>query len=58
MLKRFPSDKINGTKNAYFFILRAPAHHCFTFPLQVYIFIQKNDGLFDFKTSQFLSKLK
>ena len=33
MLKEFPSDKINGTKSA-FFLLRAPIHHSFTFKLQ------------------------
>ena len=32
MLKRFISDKINGTKNAFFFLSRA--HHSFTFNLQ------------------------
>ena len=31
ILKRFPWDKINGTKNALFFLLRAPTHHSFTF---------------------------
>ena len=34
MLKKFPSDKINGTKNYLFFLSRAPAHHSFTFNLQ------------------------
>ena len=34
MLKEFPSDKINGTKNALFFLLRAHIHHSFTFKLQ------------------------
>ena len=34
MLKKIPSDKINGTKNALFFLLRAPTHHSFTFNLQ------------------------
>ena len=34
MLKKFPSDKINGTKNALFFLLRAPTHHSFTFNLR------------------------
>ena len=34
MLKNFPSDKINGTKNALFFLLRAPTHHSFTFNLR------------------------
>ena len=33
MLKKFPLDKINGTKNALFFLSQAPAHH-FTFNLQ------------------------
>ena len=33
MLKKFPSDKINGTKNALFFLSRAPTHHSFTFNL-------------------------
>ena len=27
VLKKFPSDTINGTKNALFFLLRAPTHH-------------------------------
>ena len=35
MSKKFPSDKINGTKNALFFLLRAPAHHSFTLNLRV-----------------------
>ena len=34
MLKKNPSDKINGTKNALFFLSRAPAHHSFTFNLR------------------------
>ena len=34
MLKKFPSDKINGTKNALFFLSRAPTHHSFTFNLR------------------------
>ena len=34
MLKKFPSDKINGTKNALFSLLRAPSHHSFTFNLR------------------------
>ena len=33
MLKKFPSDKISGTKNA-FFLSRAPTHHRFTFNLR------------------------
>ena len=31
MLKTFPSDKINVTKYALFFLSRAPTHHSFTF---------------------------
>ena len=34
MLKIFPSDKINGTKNALFFLLRAPTHRSFTFNMR------------------------
>ena len=34
MLKKIPLDKINGTKNAAFFLSRAPAHHSFTFNLR------------------------
>ena len=34
MLKKFSSDKINGTKNAIFFLSRAPTHHSFTFNLR------------------------
>ena len=34
MLKKFPSDKINVTKNALFFLSGAPARHSFTFNYQ------------------------
>ena len=34
MLKNFPSDKINGTKNVLFFLSRAPTHQSFTFNLR------------------------
>ena len=34
MLKKFPSDKINGTKNACFFFSRVLAHYSFTFNLR------------------------
>ena len=34
MLKKFRSDKINGTKNALFFLSRAQTHHSFTFDLR------------------------
>ena len=33
ILKKFPSDKINGTKNALLFLSRAATHHSFTFNL-------------------------
>ena len=29
--KKIPSNKINGTKNALFFLSQAPTHHSFTF---------------------------
>ena len=32
--KKFPSDKINGTKHALLFLSRAPAHHSFNFNLR------------------------
>ena len=34
MLKKIPWDKISGTKNALFFLARAPTHQSFTFNLQ------------------------
>ena len=34
MLKHFPQDKINVTKNALFFLSQAPTHHSFTFNSQ------------------------
>ena len=34
MLKKFPLDKINDTKNVLFFLLLAPTHHSFTFNLR------------------------
>ena len=34
MLKKIPSNKINGTKNALFFLSQAPTHHGFTFNLR------------------------
>ena len=34
MLKNFPYDKINVTKNALFFSFASPTHHSFTFNLQ------------------------
>ena len=35
MNEKLPSDKTNGTKKALFFLLRAPAYHCFTFNLGI-----------------------
>ena len=34
LLIKFPSDKINGRKNALFFLSRTPVHHSFTFNLR------------------------
>ena len=34
MLKKLLSDKMKVTKNALFFLWRAPTHHSFTFNLQ------------------------
>ena len=34
MLKKFPLDKINGAKNALFFLSRTPTHHSLTFNLR------------------------
>ena len=34
MLRKFPSDKIYGTKNALFYLLRAPTHLSCTFNLR------------------------
>ena len=34
MLKNIPLDKTSGTKNALFFLSRAPNHHSFTFNLR------------------------
>ena len=34
MLKKIPSGKINGTKNAVFFLSRVPTYHSFTFNLR------------------------
>ena len=34
ILKKFPTDKINSTRNVLFFLSRAPSHQSFTFSLQ------------------------
>ena len=44
-LKRFPSDKRNGTKNALFPLLRAPTHHSFTFNLRFLYELKHKVGL-------------
>ena len=47
ILKKVPSDKINVTKNALFFISWAPIHHNFTFNLRF---------LYELKHKVYLSK--
>ena len=44
MLKKFPSDKINGTKNALFFLSGALTHHSFTFNLRFLYLIYEAQG--------------
>ena len=34
MFKKFPTDKISGTKNALFYLSRVPNYHGFTFNLR------------------------
>ena len=41
MLKKFPSDKINVTKNALLFLSQAPTYHSFTFHLQ-FLYVLKH----------------
>ena len=41
MLKTFPLDKINGTKNALFFLSRAPTHHSFAFNVR-FLYVLKH----------------
>ena len=53
MLKKFPLDKIIGTKYVLF-LSRAPTHHSFTFN----ILFNKMRGLFYFKILWFRLKLK
>ena len=48
MLKKFPSDKINGAKNTLFFLSRAPTQYSFTFNLR-FLYELKQKVLF-FKT--------
>ena len=55
MLKNFPSDKMNGTKNVLFLLSRAPTHHGFTFNLQFLYELRHNvcpsNGVWDFYIS-------
>ena len=37
MFKEIPSDKVNVTENALFFLSRAPTHHSSTFNLKILI---------------------
>ena len=43
MLKKFPSGKLNGTKNALFFFSRVPTHYSFIFNL-LFLFELKHKG--------------
>ena len=45
MLKKFPSDKINGTKNALYFLTRAPTHYSFTLICDSYTTEAKSSSL-------------
>ena len=42
MLKKFSLDKINGTKNAPFFLSQGPTHHSFTFDLRFLCELKQN----------------
>ena len=41
MFKKYSSDKINCTKNARFFLSRAPTYHSFTFNLR-FLYVLKH----------------
>ena len=43
MLKRFPWDKTNGLKNAFFFLSQASTHHNFYFLLVILILAEAQD---------------
>ena len=45
MLKKFRSDKINGTRNTLFFLSRDPTHHSFTFNLRYLYELKHKVGL-------------
>ena len=44
-MKKIPSGKINGTKNALFFLSRAPTNHSFTFNLKFLYELKHKIGL-------------
>ena len=48
MLKKFPSDKIHGTKNALLFLSRAPAHQSFTFNSELKLKVRLSKAVFHF----------
>ena len=44
-MKKIPSGKINGTKNALFFLSRAPTNNSFTFNLKFLYELKHKIGL-------------
>ena len=62
MLKKFPSDKINSSKNALFFLPWAPTHYSFTFnlwflhELKQKVRLSKSVGFFIFDSVLYLLK--
>ena len=44
-MKKIPSGKLNGTKNALFFLSRAPTNHSFTFNLKFLYELKHKIGL-------------
>ena len=47
MSKKFPSGKVNVTKNAFFFLSRVPTHHSFTFNSQLIYELKHKVCLFE-----------
>ena len=53
MLKTFPSDKVNGTRNVFFFLSLAPTLHSFTqFPISRNFLILKRHNFFKTKITR------
>ena len=48
MLKKFPSDKIHGTKNALLFLSRDPTHQSFTFNPELKFQVRLSKAVFHF----------